>query len=115
MMFNDHSSHRRTPPPVKFLFFLAMGALVLFVLGHLVMFLWNGILVEATGVKALNFWQSLGLLLLSRILVGGLRFGPSRGPWNASPRRHWKEKWTHMSEEERAAFRAKWKERCERK
>lgn len=114
-MFNDPSSRRRTPPPVKFLFFFAMGALFLLSLGYLVMYLWNGILVDATGVKALNFWQSLGLLLLSRILVGGFRFGPSRGPWNQSPRRHWREKWMQMSEEERAAFRDKWKERCEKR
>ncbi len=108
-MYNDHFSHRRTPPLAKFLFFLAMAAFLLFVLGQVIMFLWNGILVEATGVKPLGFWQSLGLLALSRILVGGLRFG-------SRPSRHnWKEKWMQMSDEERAAFKARWRERCEKK
>ncbi|MBK7408910.1 MAG: hypothetical protein IPL49_05660 [Saprospirales bacterium] len=92
-----------------------MAAFALFVVGHLILYLWNSILVEATGVQPLTFWKALGLLLLSRILVGGFRFGSSRGPWKKSPRSHWKEKWMHMSEEERAEFRNKWKERCERK
>ena len=111
-MFYQHPSSRG---PLKFLFFLVMGALFLFVTGHVIMYLWNGILAGATGVKTLNFWESLGLLLLSRILVGGMRFGGgSRGPWK-NPRSHWKEKWMQMSEEERAQFREKWKERCGKK
>lgn len=114
-MYNDHFSHRRTPPLAKFLFFLAMAAFFLFVLGQVIMFLWNGILVDATGVKPLGFWQSLGLLALSRILVGGMRFGASRGPWSRSSRHNWKEKWMQMSEEERADFKARWRERCEKK
>lgn len=108
-MYNDPFSHRRTPPLAKFLFFALMAAFFLFVLGQVIMFLWNGILVGATGVKPLDFWQSLGLLALSRILVGGFRFG------GRSPRRHWKEKWMQMSDEERAAFKERWKERCEKK
>lgn len=114
-MYNDHPSHRRMPPLAKFLFFLAMAALFLFVMGQVIMFLWNNILVDVSGVKPLGFWQSLGLLALSRILVGGFRFGPPRGPWNRSPRHNWKEKWMQMSDEERTAFKSRWKERCEKK
>jgi len=112
----DPSFRRMAPRPVKFLFFLAFAALALFALGHLVMYLWNEILVGATGVKALNFWQSLGLLLLSRILVGGWRFGARGDRWRHSHRgEHWKERWRQMNDEERAAFREKWKERCGKK
>ncbi|MBK7338253.1 MAG: hypothetical protein IPJ00_19800 [Saprospirales bacterium] len=114
-MYDQSFNGGRIPRPVKFLFFLALAVLGLFLLGNIIMYLWNGILSEATGVKPLNFWESLGLLALSRILVGGWRFGGSRGHWKHSQRGQWKEKWMQMSEEERAAFRDKWQERCGKK
>ena len=112
-MYRKHTSYRKVPKVVKGLFFLAMIALFAFVVGHLIMFLWNEILVETTGVKALNYWQALGLFLLSRILFGGFRFG-SRSKWKEK-RAKWKSKWTSMSDEERAAFKQKWRERCSSK
>ena len=66
---------------------LALVALVLFVFlgGTVVMLLWNWLLPPLFGWGMLNFWQALGILLLSRILLGG--FG-SHGPrWN--PRTGW--------------------------
>lgn len=97
--------------PGKVLFFVAMAILFALALGTVVMWLWNAILPDVVGAKPLNFWQALGLLVLSRILFGGFRFGPSgrRGPW-AAKRRHWKEKWRNMSPEERAKFREKWRQ-----
>ena len=102
-------SNRRIPPPIKGLFFLTMAVLFFFVLGQVIMFLWNTVLVKATGVNPLNFWESIGLFVLARILFGGFRFGPRR--WRKS-RRAWREKWMNMSEEERAEFKQKWREKC---
>jgi hypothetical protein len=118
-MFNNPSSNRHRPPgPVKFLFVLGFIALALLVLGNVIMFLWNTILVETTGVQPLNFWKAIGLLLLSRILVGGFRFGGPKRSWSEKRREyknHWKSKWMQMSDEDRAAFKEKWKERCSKK
>lgn len=102
---------KRVPPPVKGLFFLAMAALFFFVLGNVIMFLWNTILVKATGVNPLNFWESIGLFVLARILFGGFRFGPRSRAWRKR-KWAWREKWRNMSEEEREEFKRKWKERC---
>lgn len=33
--------------------------------------LWNILLPDILGVKSINYWQSLGILLLSKILFGG--------------------------------------------
>ena len=118
MFDNDSFSSRRPPRAAKFLFFLVFVALALFLVGNIIMYLWNEILADATGVRTLNFWEALGLLLLSRILVGGLRFGGSKKPWSGPRSRfksHWREKWMDMSEEDRAAFKAKWRERCGKK
>lgn len=51
--------------------FLALP-LLLAVFGALTMFLWNFVLTAVLGVSSISFWQALGLLLLCRILFGGL-------------------------------------------
>ena len=66
-MFRNY--RRRGPKPIMVLFFLGMGALFLLVLGNVIMFLWNEILAEATGVKTLNFWESIGLFALFNLII----------------------------------------------
>jgi len=70
--------------------------------GGMVMLLWNAVLVEATGVKPLGFWQALGLLLLCRLLFG--RWGPRRKPLASAPA----EPSLRLSPEQRERFRASW-------
>lgn len=98
----------------KMLFFAGMFSLFVLVLGSVVMFLWNTILPDAIGAKPLTFWKAIGLLVLTRILFGGFRFGRHRGRWGNAKKQHWREKWMNMSEDERAAFKNKWKEKCNR-
>lgn len=82
---------------------LGLGALAFF--GWAVMALWNAVLVPAAGAHLITFWQGLGLLVLSRILVGG--FGGRRG----RHRRGCKEKWDNMTPEEREQLKNAWKQR----
>ncbi len=55
--------------------------------------LWNGVLVEVAAVKAITYWQALGLLALAKILFGGFpgRCGPCGGPpWRGRMMaKHW--------------------------
>jgi len=67
-------------------------------LGLFVKLLWNGILPDLLGVRPLTYLQGVGLLLLTRILVGGLRHGrgwhdrrPHGGRWREYDE-WWKEK-----------------------
>ena len=39
--------------------------------GLMVMLLWNRIMSQVIGLPALGFWEALGLLVLSKILLGG--------------------------------------------
>ena len=49
----------------------ALGGVVLLALGVAVtMWLWNALIPEIVGWKAINYWQSLGLLVLLRLLFG---------------------------------------------
>lgn len=105
-------NRRFKPSPSRVLFFVIMGATMLFLLGAAVMFLWNAILPEALGAKPLSYWQALGLLVLSRLLFGSFRFGSRYQSSASSP---WREKWKSMSEEDRARYREAWRERCARK
>jgi hypothetical protein len=61
---------------------LAIIAIPLFVFigGEIVMHLWNWLLPPLFGWHLITFWQALGLLLLCRILFGGLGRGGPRGP-----------------------------------
>jgi hypothetical protein len=89
-----------------FLPFFFMAAVL--VVGGVVMFLWNAILPEVTGVRPLTFIQAIGLLILCRILFGGFRGGGRPGgKWGRG-------KWGNMSMEEKARMRAAWEERCKR-
>jgi hypothetical protein len=72
------------------------------------MLLWNAVMVHAVGAGIITFWQALGLLVLSRILVGG--FGGGRRHRGGN---FWKEKWDNMSEEKKAAIKEKFRQRWE--
>jgi hypothetical protein len=79
--------------------------------GQAVHYLWNWLMPALFRLPAITFWQSVGLLFLSWILFGGWRGfrGPGhRGPW----RRRMKERWEHMTPEERETFREGMRGRC---
>lgn len=80
-----------------------------FAFGWLVMFLWNTALVPATGLYMINFWQAIGILLLSKILFSG--FG-GRGKHKGGP--GWKQNWSNMTMEEKTRFKQEWWKRCGR-
>src|ERR1700690_1289350 len=77
--------------------FLALAVLAVSVLGYVVMWLWNAVIPGVTGFHAITYLQGLALLVLSRILFGGLR-GRARRGW------HWRnsmqQRWQQMTPEE---------------
>jgi hypothetical protein len=72
-------------------------------LGFIVRELWNVLVPPIFGWHTITFWQSLGLLLLSKILFGGFhRHGRGdRGRW----KQRMKDRWEQMTPEEREKFR----------
>ncbi len=87
---------------------VVIAAAILF-FGWVVTSLWNAILVPAAGAGVISFWQGLGLLVLSRILVGGFGGGRGGGRWGNRPS---KQKWAAMSEDEKLRFKQEWQRRC---
>jgi hypothetical protein len=88
---------------------LAAVTAVLALLSLAVMMLWNSLVPELFHGPSLEYWQALGLLLLSRILFGGLRGRGWHGHWR---QRMWRERWENMTPEERARLREHFQRRC---
>jgi hypothetical protein len=79
------------------LFAVVAGSLLSFVVMHL----WNWLMPALFGLRLINYWQALGVLLLSKILFGGFRRPGPAMYW----RRRMMERWAQMTPEERDKFR----------
>jgi len=68
-----------------------------------VMLLWNAILPDIFGIASINYWQALGLLVLSHILFGGMSAGIMK---HAHRNNHnsIRDKWMEMTPEQRQEF-----------
>ncbi len=93
----------------KVLALLVLVPALIGALSVLVMLLWNALIPPLFAGPVLGFWQAAGLLVLCRILFGGLR-GHGHQGWK---HRAWRARWHRMTPAERERFREgfrKWKE-----
>jgi hypothetical protein len=79
-----------------------LGVLAVSILGLVVMSLWNWLLPAMFGLKSISYWQAMGVLILSRILLGG--FHRHHRP-RFQHRQRMLERWGQMTPEEREKFR----------
>lgn len=70
----------------------------------IVMFLWNILMPEIFRIQTINYWQALGLLILARILMGGMggNYRTLRGRRGYRNPIH--DKWMKMTPEERQKY-----------
>jgi hypothetical protein len=97
--------HRRAP---KFALFAVVFVVVA---GFVVMGLWNWLMPTLFALHSITFWQALGLLLLSKLLLGGFH-GHHGGGWHGHWRGRMMERWEKMTPEEREKFRETMRHRC---
>ncbi|MGE5492222.1 MAG: hypothetical protein ACM31P_13145 [Actinomycetota bacterium] len=77
----------------------------------IVMQLWNCLLPDLfAGVSRIGYWQALGVLVLSRILFGGLR-GGHLGHWRER-RAHWESLTPEERQQLKGALRSRWSNCC---
>jgi hypothetical protein len=82
------------------------------VFGAAVMLLWNALMPQIFALPVLNYWQAVGLLVLTRLLFGGIggwhghaAHRGARGDGRLFHRNNkLREKWMNMSEDERKEF-----------
>jgi hypothetical protein len=95
----------------RFLFvvpFLGLAFVALFT--TIVMLLWNHVLADVLPVHTVTFWQAAGILVLAKILFGGLPCSRGRG-WGSWRRRCMEGRWERLPPEERERLREEMKRR----
>lgn len=99
--------------PLRIGKFLAVAAIIFIVVGFVVMLLWNALVPDLFKGPVISYWQAVGLLLLSHILLRGW------GRWHYSNgwrHRHWRhrlqEKLASMTPDERKKYEDEWRNRC---
>lgn len=86
--------------------FLIIIPLLLFcLLPYIIVLLWNNIVIDIFSIKAITYWQALGLFILCRILFGSYSFGKKHKP------PFFKERLMNMSDEEKQRLKEEWKKR----
>jgi hypothetical protein len=99
---------------LRCLLFILLITLACAVFGYVVMRLWNWLMPMIFGLRMLTYFQAVGLLVLSKLLLGGLhrhggRYGGrGRGRWGKHRqwKQHMRERFACMTPEERERFRA---------
>jgi hypothetical protein len=81
---------------------MAFVVVFIAVFSGIVMMLWNWLMPTLFGWQQISYWQAAAILILSKILFGGLR-GRGGPPWHW--RRRMLERWEQMTPEEREKFR----------
>lgn len=80
--------------------------------GAVVQQLWNWLVPPIVGWRAITFWQALGILVLCRILFGGVgRHGSGHSRIRRRLSERMAERCEHMTPEERERFRQRVRER----
>lgn len=62
---------------VKVFFFILLGIGIAFLVGYVVMRLWNWLMPELFDLPTVTYWQAVGVLVLAKIIFG---FGGGDGP-----------------------------------
>jgi hypothetical protein len=96
----------------KFLMVLKFTGIFLVIalgLGFLTMSLWNWLVPLLFHGPVINFWQTIGLLILSKILFGGFKgkggHWGGRGPRHEYWRKRMEERMAGMTDEEKEKYR----------
>jgi hypothetical protein len=84
--------------------FIPLIVLAFVAFGFITMHLWNWLMPVLFHLPEITFWQTIGLMILSRLIIGGFG-GHGRGHGHQHCRREMHEKWENMTPEEREKFR----------
>jgi hypothetical protein len=71
----------RGKSPIEIVVIIIFGAIAItgfaFLFGYIIMLLWNWLMPEIFGLGTLTFWQTVGLVLLLKLTLGGWGSGGS--------------------------------------
>ena len=90
---------------------IGLVTLGVFVFSGVVMLLWNNILPAVLHVGMITFWQAMGILVLSKLLFGGMRGRRGMGAHYLWKKRMFG-KWQDMTPEEKEVLATRMKGCC---
>jgi len=76
----------------KYVLWGILGVAAIAGFGFVVMWLWNWLVPELFNGPVIGYWQTVGLLILSKILFSGIGHGHSHDHRDKSRREYWKNK-----------------------
>lgn len=82
--------------------FIPLIVIAFIAFGFITMQLWNWLMPAIFHLPLISFWQAIGLIILSRLLIG---FGGHHNKCRSDYRNDLHEKWEKMTPEERAQFK----------
>lgn len=82
----------------KVFFMLIIFLVLVFLMGYVVMWLWNWLMPTIFGLTTIGYWQAIGLLALSKILFG-LGNHSSKGKQHKKAKRKKLEDWCNSRRE----------------
>ena len=94
---------------------IGLGVLMIamfFVLVYFFQYVWNMTIPAVFGLKEITYIQSLGLLIISRMLIGGFGFRWANNGKSKFWRERVKMKMQNMSSEEREEFKRRLSQKC---
>jgi len=79
---------------IAFKIFFGILAAIAFALlfGYVIMWLWNWLMPDIFGLTTITYWQAVGILVLGKLIFGGLGGGHNSKSHKGKPRKHLKEK-----------------------
>lgn len=102
----ERITRRVTGVVTRAVMFAIFVAIAIFICGGAVQLLWNWLMPALFHLPIIHFWQAVGLLFLSWLLFGGRRgFGGRAHVYRGRWRQRMRERWEHMTPEEREKFR----------
>jgi hypothetical protein len=94
---------------LRILGFICLGIVFVIGLGFITMSLWNWLVPVLFLGPVINFYQAIGLLVLSKILFGGFKGGMGRCGGRYPRHEYWRkrmeERMSNMTEEEKEKYR----------
>jgi hypothetical protein len=111
MRTDDSRDMRKAIMIIKVVLFVLL-AIVVF--SFITMWLWNWLVPVLFNGPVIDIWQTLGLLLLSKILFsgfGGKSHGHHQNGYGAQGKKRFVDKVSSLSPEEREAFKQKMKDK----
>jgi hypothetical protein len=73
------------------------GAGLLTLFGFITMWLWNALMPKLFGLPGINYWEAWGIVILSKILLGGFR-GHGGRVYERSSKRHLRDRIRKMDD-----------------